>query len=296
MSKSYFKIIECSPENYDIAKEFVFNYEHLCVDLSSLLLKEFTNFFVLYECDDLDTQLNELNIEQILGVIYLNQSFLFCIPIIDKILQKKNFSSEFFKLINLIKEKQIKMMMGESETCKTLLELLEHSKIKPIQTTKYNIMILNEKPYFPPEKLSCDDYIKSCTIDDYDDLFTLQKNFLIKEVALNNQKITDSSCDITLKQILKNQIVFALCSDSKFVSKVNTNAIGKKYVQLGGIYTDPLFRHNYYAWHLIYKISERIQKTNRKICLFVKERNNPAILLYKRIGFEEKGKLSIIYF
>ena len=154
----------------------------------------------------------------------------------------------------------------------------------------YDVMLLSSPPNLPPEKLSEDDQIICCTKNDFSSLFDLQKNYIIKEVALPNQKITDNDCNLMLSDILKNQLVMAVSCDTedgKFVSKVNTNAIGFNWIQLGGIFTHPLYRHNYYAWTLIQTISQRIQKSGKKVCLFVKTRNNPALSLYEKIGFKK---------
>ena len=109
---------------------------------------------------------------------------------------------------------------------------------------------------------------------------------MAKEVAPQGKQVTDLEAEAQLKSILKDQLCFALYSDGEVVAKANTNAIGYNYVQLGGVYTHPLYRKNYYAWNLVYTICSRVIKTGRKISLFVKEKNNPAHTLYDRIGFE----------
>ena len=161
-----------------------------------------------------------------------------------------------------------------------------------------NIMTIDTQPMPPPEELSCDDEIKRCAdpVNETELLLPLQKMYMAKEVAPQGKQITDLEASAQLKSILKDQLCFALYSDGEIVSKANTNAIGFNYVQLGGVYTHPLYRKNYYAWHLVYTICQRVLKTGRKLSLFVKEKNNPAIMLYKRIGFVETGTYIIGYF
>ena len=119
---------------------------------------------------------------------------------------------------------------------------------------------------------------------------------MAKEVAPAGKQVSDLEAKARLKSILKDQLCFALQSDGEIVAKANTNAIGFNYVQLGGVYTHPLYRKNYYAWHLVYTICQRVLKAGRKISLFVKEKNNPAHALYERIGFTTFGKYEIAYF
>lgn len=188
--------------------------------------------------------------------------------------------------------------MGEESSAKFILSFIQNSNT-PKHINNYDVMTLTSTPLPPPEKLSDDDQILCCTINDFTSLFNLQKNYLIKEVALPNQKINDNECTLMLSDILKNHLVMAMSSglgDNEYVSKVNTNAISYNWIQLGGIFTHPLYRHNYYAWHLINTICTRIQKSGKSVCLFVKDRNNPAISLYKKIGFKKVEKLNIIYF
>ena len=120
--------------------------------------------------------------------------------------------------------------------------------------------------------------------------------YMAKEVAPAGKQVTDLEASAQLKSILKDQLCFALWTDGEVVAKANTNAIGFDYVQLGGVYTHPLYRKNYYAWNLVYTICARVLKTGRKLSLFVKERNNPANELYKRIGFVPGAKYIIAYF
>jgi predicted GNAT family acetyltransferase len=70
---------------------------------------------------------------------------------------------------------------------------------------------------------------------------------LQEEVALPAQKIGEKDAAIFLRDILQNQLVFALFCDDEPVAKANTRAIGFNWIQIGGIYTLPLFRKNGFA-------------------------------------------------
>ena len=136
-------------------------------------------------------------------------------------------------------------------------------------------MTLKTNPNVPPEKLSVDDMIIrfSNVETDVEPLLELQKMYLAKEVAPAGKQISDLETTARLKAILKDQLCFGLMFDEQIVSKANTNAIGYNWVQLGGVYTHPLYRKNYYAWHLVYTICNRIIKSGRNISLYVKEKN-----------------------
>jgi predicted GNAT family acetyltransferase len=102
--------------------------------------------------------------------------------------------------------------------------------------------------------------------------------------------------DISLRQILKNQLCFALTSDGDIVAKANTNAIGINCIQIGGVYTHPLYRRNGYAGALVQALCNRALRSGKQPVLFVKEKNMPAFALYQKIGFAECGRYAIAYY
>ena len=117
-----------------------------------------------------------------------------------------------------------------------------------------------------------------------------------EEVAVPGRPLTDAEVDISLRQILKNQLCFALTFDGDIVAKANTNAIGINCVQIGGVYTHPLYRRNGYAGALVQALCNRALRSGKHPVLFVKEKNTPAFNLYQKLGFEECGRYSIAYY
>ena len=229
---------------------------------------------------------------QIVGVLFLDKTMFYCIPQADEIPGLEQ------ELAFFLKNKKVCCLNGEPAAGEYILSALRINGQTPYQTNYYNLMTLTSSPLPPPEKLSCDDEIQRFSSPETDTelLLQLQKMYMAKEVAPAGKQVTDLEATAQLKTILKDQLCFALLTDGEIVSKANTNAIGFDYVQLGGVYTHPLYRKNYYAWHLVYTICSRVLKSGRKISLFVKEKNNPAHELYQRIGFVQGGKYEIAYF
>jgi predicted GNAT family acetyltransferase len=127
-------------------------------------------------------------------------------------------------------------------------------------------------------------------------LHLLQKDYMKGEVAVPGRTISAAEVDITLRNILKNQLCFALTVDGDIVAKANTNAIGINKVQIGGVYTHPLYRRNGYAGALVTALCKRALRAGKQPVLFVKEKNMPAFALYQKIGFTECGRYSIAYY
>ena len=275
-------IVSAQDFDFSLLKAFVEPWEDSCVTLCSFVRKKKEGLYLLTGSGTTDIK----------GLLYLNKSCFYCIPQADKI------EGLVQKLAAFLQDKKVSCLNGEALAGSIILRALQESGHRPYQTNHYNIMTLESPPLPPPEELSCDNEIKrsSDPVNDTELLLPLQKMYMAKEVAPQGKQVTDLEAGAQLKSILKDQLCFAFYTDGEVVSKANTNAIGFNYVQLGGVYTHPLYRKNYYAWHLIYTICTRVLKTGRKISLFVKEKNNPAHQLYERIGFITKGKYLIAYF
>ena len=281
-------ISEATDSDFSQLQEFLIPWESTCVTLcSKVRRRKKDNIYVITSAvpEPVEGPL-------IKGILYLDKTLLYCIP------DATNLPDLLPALTVFLKDKTVSCLNGEAAAGNIILQALQCMNRTPYQTNHYNIMTLQAQPMPPPEVLSCDDEIKRCTDPDNDTelLLPLQKMYMAKEVAPQGKQVTDLEAGAQLKTILKDQLCFALYSDGEIVAKANTNAIGFNYVQLGGVYTHPLYRKNYYAWHLVYTICQRVLKTSRKLSLFVKEKNNPAHQLYERIGFSASGQYMIAYF
>ena len=294
------QIITAAQDDYPLIEAFLAPYEYYCVQLAGIVRKKTEAIEVLVKNESLNTA------DDILGIFYFDKTLLHCFPFAFENHAQTAFpasSSDNIDLTELeglllqyFEGSSLRCISGEKKSTEMFLNILKKLQLEPFYTNTYKLLTLYDQPLEPPEKLSCDDEIRRCYSQDYDSLFDLQKKYIIKEVAPAGKQVSDAECAISLKKILKEQLCFALFSDEEVVAKANTNAIGINWVQIGGVYTHPLYRRNYYAWNLVRAVCQRILKTKRKVCLYVKEKNNPAHLLYKHIGFSESGSYEICYF
>ena len=284
------KITAAQQDEYEQLQDFLSPWEPTCVTLCSHVRRKKEKVYLIRE--DPSTPSTGSGTTQLLGVFYLDKTLLYCIPDADTLEGLLSCLTDF------LKDKTVSVLNGEPVAGQIFLDALSSLNKIPYQTNHYSVMTLDAEPLPPPEVLSCDDEIQRCTNpqNDLELLLPLQKMYIAKEVAPQGKQVTDLEATASLKSILKDQLCFALYSDGEVVAKANTNAIGYNYVQLGGVYTHPLYRKNYYAWSLVYTICTRVLKTGRKISLFVKEKNNPAHTLYERLGFVQAGKFEISYF
>lgn len=281
----FLEIIQVDEQLLPLITEFIAPYEASCVQLSAKIRKSPSNV------NALTSTLTPTTTSQILGVLYNDSTLLYCIP------SKNLIHLDSAKLISFLynPSKRIKCISGEAKSSEYLISLLKSKISTPYQINHYNLMtatsVLN-----PPDKLQNDDEIIRCTENDMETLLPLQKMYMNTEVAPYGKTVTDAEASISLRQILKNQLCLAVFSDGEPVAKANTNAIGINWIQLGGIFTHPLYRRNGYAWQLISAICRRTSNSGKSTALFVKDINVPAIELYKHLGFKTSGQYIIAYF
>lgn len=268
-----------------LAKKFIEPYEETCVFLSSYLRRGSKHLYFISKKD------NPQKTGDLHGVIYIESSVFHCIPHADEI----NFLEFQRGLSPLFQEIKIKCISGEAKGTDYIINLLKDKFGEPYQTNHYNLMTASVVQN-PPEDLCNDDQIIRCTENDMEELLPIQKKYMNEEVAPFGKKASDAEVAMGLRQILKNQLCLALYSDDEIVAKANTNAIGVNWIQLGGIYTHPLYRRNGYAWQLISAILRRTSKAGKKAALFVKDINVPAMELYKKLGFTNSGLYTIGYY
>lgn len=278
-----------TPEDFLLAQQFIVPHEETCVSLASLVRRKTQDLFFISNSN------LPIKIENILGIVSLESTVYFCIP-------KPNLISaaEIANLIRPVLKKEIRCISGEGKGA----ELLTNVSSQPIkQIYHYKMMnyenALNNKKEFQimqNTKLSDGEDIIRCTENDIEILTPLQRDYMKSEVAVPGKKITDAEAAIMLRQILKNQLCLALICDGEIVAKANTNAIGINYIQIGGVYTNPLYRNNGYATSLVKTICNRAIKAQKKPVLFVKEKNMGALSIYQKLGFSECAHYAIAYF
>ena len=281
-----------TPEDFLLAQQFIIPHEETCTTLASLVRRKTDKLVFLVNSEN--SVVEPVETTAVLGLINLDSTIYHCIPDISKI--DKNTLKE--NLPYLMK-KPVRCISGESAATEFLIELFEQGNFDklnhPAQIYPYRMMRwigASASDY----SLSGGEEIIRCTEHDMEILHPLQKDYMKDEVAVPGRKLSDAEVDITLRQILKNQLCFALTVDGDFVAKANTNAIGINCIQIGGVYTHPLYRRNGYAGALVLALCNRAVHAHKKPVLFVKEKNTPAYSLYQKLGFEECGLYTIAYY
>ena len=280
-----------TPQDFLVAQQFIAPYEETCVSLASLIRRKSDNLVFISTSESSVVESVEASI---LGILNLDSTLYHCIPDINQI-DKISLLEDLPYLL----KKPVRCISGEANSTDYLIKFFPNPK----QLYPYKMMRWTNSPNkvistdsTAVTTLSGGEEIIRCTEHDMDFLHSLQKDYMKDEVAVPGRTLTDAEVDIPLRQILKNQICLAMTVDGEIVAKANTNAIGINCVQIGGVYTHPLYRRNGYAGALIQALCNRATRAQKQPVLFVKEKNKPALSLYQKLGFEECGRYAIAYY
>ena len=303
------QIISVNERTFSLAQSYLLPIEQKCVFLSQLVRKHSPDIYIILDknpdnLNNSDKSSQLINLQNILGVFYLNKSLFHCFQDTSKV-NIADFTPLFYKILTQ-NQASIKNISGEKDGTDFFLEVIRNLSENPDSTfpkkfnvkqiNDYKLMVLPHQQFQDSQKLYNDDFIMRCTENDMENLFEIEKNYLQDEVAVRGQKVSDAEVSMRLRQILKNQLYFALISDDRIVSKAYTNAIGKNWIQIGGVYTLFQFRQNGYAALTVSTLCKRILQAHKNISLFVKTKNLPAQQLYQKIGFTFHSDYKIVYF
>ena len=330
------QIISVNERTFSLAQSYLLPIEQKCVFLSQLVRKHSPDIYIILDnnhdnLNNSDKSSQLINLQNVLGVFYLNKSLFHCFKDTSKV-NIADFTPLFYQILTQ-NQASIKNISGEKDGTDFFLEVIRNlsenpdssftKKFNVKQINDYKLMVLPHQQFqdsqnqsnhqnnqssqseplkyssnlkFSVQKLYNDDFIMRCTENDMENLFEIERNYLQDEVAVRGQKVSDAEVSMRLRQILKNQLYFALISDDRIVSKAYTNAIGKNWIQIGGVYTLFQFRQNGYAALTVSTLCKRILQAHKNISLFVKTKNLPAQQLYQKIGFTFHSDYKIVYF
>lgn len=189
--------------------------------------------------------------------------------------------------------KRIYSIMGTQERVQLLSSQF---KIPNSKVIDYNLMIREhdhmkiQMPHMPNL------HITKAGPDDSASLLGLELEYQKEEVFLDPTLIKSSQIYHNLRSLLCEQKIFYISDHFVPVAKAGTNAIGHKWNQIGGVYTDKKYRNRGLSTWLMEYILDILKQDGKKSVLFVKENNIAAEKVYNKLGFENKKKFNIIYY
>lgn len=161
---------------------------------------------------------------------------------------------------------------------------------------------LSEKTMKPAFSAPAGLTLTRCTEDDTEALLPLQKEYDLVEVLQEGDEWNEDFCRLTLRKNLRVQHIIGLkTTDASeagtlFAAKAGTNAIGREWWQLGGVFTRTQYRSKGCAAFLVEQLACMARAAGKRTALFVKEANTPAKAAYTKAHFTPLGPFEIIYY
>lgn len=167
----------------------------------------------------------------------------------------------------------------------------------PAQYLEYHLMSQVEPPPEPslpllPREMT----VRRVTSDEAGWLFDIQKEYEIEEVLLPGNRFHAGAALDHLRRTIRDQIVLVAEVDGRPIGKVNTNARGIFFDQVGGMFTERSLRSRGVGTALMLRLLQRIGEEHKSASLFVKKDNAPALRLYRGIGFAIEDEFRISYY
>ena len=290
---------------------FLAKYERTCVSLIEHVRRGESDIFSI-----------EGDARETLGVISVKSRMLLCVPNARSLQNDKAFCSS---LKVFLSDKKISCVNGEAEASHLIMKIFAELGRTPLHINEYALMTLSEaalkkieakdKRYTAlskgqqtlidrhtaraaGEKAYCEQFkIVRCGIKDADALMPLQLAYEAEEVLPPCRTQNPAVTRKNLERILKNEYVLALQnSRGEPAAKANTNAVGIRWAQIGGVYTAPDFRRKGCASLLVETLAEKIVASNRLPVLYARNGNEGAQKAYSAIGFTKTGGFTIAYY
>lgn len=164
------------------------------------------------------------------------------------------------------------------------------------ETIQYYHMHRSCATPIPPQPLPEHMVVRRVEITHAEELYTIQKEYEIEEVVIRPERFDPSACMHQLRDSLRRQLVYAVEYNGRFVAKAQTNARGIHWDQIGGVYTARELRGRGIAGAIMRKLLRDLDRENRNSSLFVKQKNEPALRMYRRLGYSTSDEFTIAYY
>ncbi|MGI5093327.1 GNAT family N-acetyltransferase [Treponema socranskii] len=274
----------------------------------------------------------ESDARETLGIISVKSRMLLCIPNARSLQNDGDF---YTSLKAFLSDKKISCVNGEADASHFIMKILAELGRTLLHINEYALMTLSEAalkkiqakdkrhaavPGEPQmcgmrtecaaanpisenaaaagEKACCEKFkIVRCGIRDADALMPLQLAYEAEEVLPPCRTQNPAVTRKNLERILKTEYVVALQnSRGEPAAKANTNAVGIRWAQIGGVYTAPDFRRKGCASLLVETLAEKIVASKRLPVLYARNGNEGAQKAYAALGFTKTGGFTIAYY
>ncbi|MDR1902857.1 MAG: GNAT family N-acetyltransferase [Treponema sp.] len=190
-------------------------------------------------------------------------------------------------------------IQGQMQDVEILESAVGNLGYTPQDTINYHLMIMDGEPYRttggikkgPPGLI-----VRKPDPHEIDAIFPLQAAYEIEEVLPKGAEFYPPSCRKNLEQVMEGEQMLVACLANRIVGKINTSAASFSRYQIGGVYVHPDYRGLGIAQCMTFALVRLLSAQCRGLSLFVKKRNQAALRVYSRVGFEIAGDYRISYY
>lgn len=296
-------ISELRGRNKFALMRFLCRYESFCVQFAAALKKNISGAYAVY--------VNEFCPQDLYGIFCVKKTVFHILPFVktdSESALENDFVDSFVDFYKAGKFKTPLCVNGTKDGTNLILKCFEKLNFLPVQVNDYNLLMLENKEFLlnlkkqsiqlpEIEKTQIVHCKRDLPAEEKQKLLELQKSYEQEEVVPECFSFDEDFCRLRFLNSLRTQFVLALKNEeNQFVAKAGTNALGFKFVQLGGIFTQKDFRGRHYAKFLLQVLLFRLLKIHKSVVLFVKKQNLPANRLYNSLSFKKISDYSIAYF
>ena len=192
--------------------------------------------------------------------------------------------------------KGIQYLGIDAESSKWLFKNNVSLLSKLIEMNEYYVYTLNKDKFqyncnLLEAKIIKDNNTKFCFATNKKDiirLLNLQKGYLYEEMQYPNQILSEKFIYLNLQKIIKLYRLFFLEKNNYIVAKCEWNAFSDKIFQIGGVFVEPSFRNENFAYTMLFKMLNHSFSNLQmdEASLFVRMSNLKAQKLYEKLLFE----------
>lgn len=180
----------------------------------------------------------------------------------------------------------VRAIVSESELVEHLWRHLA-TRVDPPTVIRLNqpVYALRETPAPLPGLAE----VRFSTLEDLDELVPACAAMHKEEVGINPLDRDAFGYRERIRELIMSGRSLILRRDSHIAFKCELSAITKEAVQIMGVWTAPPLRHQGLAGLALREICGHLLRQGRSVTLFVNDFNEPAIRLYRGLGFEQIG-------
>lgn len=180
----------------------------------------------------------------------------------------------------------VRAIVSESELVEHLWRHLA-SKVDPPTVVRLNQPVYALRK--PAEDFPDLTMVRYSTLEDLDELVPACAAMHREEVGIDPLERDAFGYRERIRELILGGRSLILRKDSRIAFKCELSAVTSEAVQIMGVWTAPALRRQGLAWIGLREVCGNLLRQRRSVTLFVNDFNEPAVLLYKALGFEQIG-------